>query len=170
MERWELVFNEATGRHEIGTPDAIPYCQFAEVSGEARAKIMVAAPVLLKACEDLLFAFGHGSSSTIKQQLAAIEATEKAVIAAKAMELKGAPRLASTLASLMQVLKEEVKAPRREKGTPGPKPKVKTRGLLLATRLGKDEDRAFRAMCKSMGKKPSTQLRDLALAYAGVVA
>jgi hypothetical protein len=50
IELWEMEFNYATGRWEIGTPDAIPYCQFAEFNNEARARLATAAPELLDAC------------------------------------------------------------------------------------------------------------------------
>lgn len=56
VERWEMNLNHATGRYEIGTPDAIPFCQFAEVSGEERARLMTAAPDLLKTLEETLHA------------------------------------------------------------------------------------------------------------------
>jgi hypothetical protein len=47
LERWEMELNHATGRYEIGTPDAVPYCQFAEVNGEERARLASTAPALL---------------------------------------------------------------------------------------------------------------------------
>lgn len=87
MERWELVFNEATGRHEIGTPDAIPYCQFAEVSGEERATLMHAAPDLLGALEDIIGTgpdrWGYGAAAN------AMDDTKRARACAAINKAKG---------------------------------------------------------------------------------
>lgn len=83
--------------------------------------------------------------------------------------IKGATRLASTLADLMRVLKEE--GPRAGKADRRGRPRsANPRGIRLNVQMNKEESRAFRAMCKSMRTKPGTKLRELALAFAGVKA
>lgn len=47
---------------------------------------------------------------------------------------------------------------------------TKVRRYLLAVRLNRREVKAYRAMCKAMKRKPSTQLREMIQRFAGVVA
>lgn len=50
---------------------------------EALGYCMAASTDTFKACKEMLFAFGYGSSATFDQQKAAIEAAEKAITKAK---------------------------------------------------------------------------------------
>jgi hypothetical protein len=51
---------------------------------------------------------------------------------------------------------------------PRGKTRHQARYHLVTMRVNKKERKAFYAMCKSMGIKPATQLRDMALAFAGL--
>lgn len=46
--------------------------------------------------------------------------------------------------------------------------RTQARYFLVAMRVNKEEKRAFYTMCKSMGRKPATQLRNMALAFSGL--